>query len=915
MKRSERTTNGRVRLTLALGLALTALTLLLDSAGVFRSWEHRSLDARFRSGLRPATPMSDAIVHVDIDDGAIDRIGRWPWPRALLADAIDELRRAGANTIAVDVALQDPQRPALQTDGTLVDHDALLASAIKKADVVGAVVLAGEVLPSSVWDGPGGAITLAGFLEQLSLDLGADAGDLAAKLGLRPDRVARIRSRPLEYKRAAAWLVATTDGEDGATGEAAFRAFEQRALPRRGAQDGDYAERPVLEATFRQRQAWQRLQPSLLPGASRGSYRDQAPVPPIAEAVASAGFVNVTRDLDPDGAIRSIAPVNDAPGGQALQFGLAAAARQQGLDMRAVTVTDAGITVGDVTLPLRDGRLWISWPTSSGTPRWLGLLRQTPEAADDTGHLSIRELIEMAEARRTLARNGDRLRQVAGLILDYAGLAPDDPNAPLDDQLLAALTDEIDFTLEDVGENETLAGATEPERAFRDHVHNCRLYRSLDEAIRADQQLVADSDTKLRSHVADKLAFIGWTATASSADFVPTAVGPTTPGVIVHAVLADMMLTGRGLGFLPRPLEHALVVILGLLATLAACTRSAARAIAGAAIVLTGFIATGLGLFTQADIAIPLVAPIAAATTAWLAGLTIQTVSSQRDRLRITRQFKARVSGQLVDHLVARSGSITMDGTEREITVMFTDLAGFTSLSEAWGGARTVSTLNRYMSALTDELIGHDAYVNKFLGDGVMAFWSAFDDDPEQATKACRAALACQDAVTRLNSEFGAGDGLTLRVGITTGNVIVGDCGAPPALNDYTVIGDAVNLCARLESANKQFGTRILIDGRTAELIAATGGVTLCPIGRVVVVGQTKPIEVSEVAEADCDDDLVAARRALVAACDARDEEEVRKALVTLGRWDAAAPLIATYQQSMETGTGPFDGVVHLRAK
>src|SRR5690606_33212715 len=173
-------------------------------------------------------------------------------------------------------------------------------------------------------------------------------------------------------------------------------------------------------------------------------------------------------------------------------------------------------------------------------------------------------------------------------------------------------------------------------------------------------------------------------------------------------------------------------------------------------------------------------------------------------------------------------------------------------------GPQTVALINDCMRAFTAELTKADAYVNKFLGDGLMAFWSAFADDPDQADKAVRAAAACLEAIETVNERRRAHEPdappLSVRVGVATGVAIVGDCGAPPELNDYTAIGNAVNLASRLEGACKAFGVRAMIDGRTRELMKAPPPRALRPLGRVVVVGQTVPVEVYEMPRAAIDD-------------------------------------------------------------
>jgi adenylate cyclase len=341
----------------------------------------------------------------------------------------------------------------------------------------------------------------------------------------------------------------------------------------------------------------------------------------------------------------------------------------------------------------------------------------------------------------------------------------------------------------------------------------------------------------------------------------------------------------------------------------------------------------GVWAFGALGIALPVVAPLAAGATAWVGVTALEAALSQRDRRRITRQFRARVSPQLVDYLVANPNALSVAGKPREATVLFTDLAGFTAVSEALDGPATVALLNRTLGGLARVLTARGAYVNKFLGDGVMAFWSAFGPDPDQAEKACRAAVECQAEVERVNDENEASFArrtsargtvkeaarprLATRIGITTGPVIVGDCGAPPDLNDYTVIGDNVNLAARLESANKQFGTSVLIDGRTRRGIAGTD-IKVRPLGRVVVVGQTKPVEVFEVLPDDAPAELIELTERGVQSFAARDFRTSRQAFLRLIERFGQSKLARAYLRAIaeaEERPEEFDGVLRLREK
>ena len=289
---------------------------------------------------------------------------------------------------------------------------------------------------------------------------------------------------------------------------------------------------------------------------------------------------------------------------------------------------------------------------------------------------------------------------------------------------------------------------------------------------------------------------------------------------------------------------------------------------------------------------------------------------NQREKLRIQKQFHARVSPQLVDMLAENPKALSMEGTERVTTILFGDLAGFTSISEKLGGPDVVRTLNLYMGAMTRELTAKNAYVNKFLGDGLLAFWSAFVPEPRQCELAVAGAMACQRLVKEIGQrpERAGLPPITLRLGIATGKVVIGDCGAPPDLNDYTVIGDAVNLAARLESANKQFGTSILVDGTTAEA-ARAAGLPVCSLGRVVVVGQSVAVDLHEVClDGDAQERIRVTERAVQ--CFARGEwPAARAAFDELQARFGGSKTANAFREAMDDPADRRDGVLRLRAK
>jgi adenylate cyclase len=187
---------------------------------------------------------------------------------------------------------------------------------------------------------------------------------------------------------------------------------------------------------------------------------------------------------------------------------------------------------------------------------------------------------------------------------------------------------------------------------------------------------------------------------------------------------------------------------------------------------------------------------------------------------------------------------IEMGGTEREITVLFSDIRGFTSMSEHVDALEMVGQLNEYFAAMVDVVGHHKGTLDKFLGDGMMAIFGAPGDDPDHAEHACSCALEMLDRLTEVNESRKARGlpELKIGIGVHTGVAVVGNVGSPLFRVDFTAIGDTVNLAARLEAASKELGTEIVVSADTKK---ATGQAhEFHPLGSFIARGRTTPTEV-----------------------------------------------------------------------
>jgi len=221
----------------------------------------------------------------------------------------------------------------------------------------------------------------------------------------------------------------------------------------------------------------------------------------------------------------------------------------------------------------------------------------------------------------------------------------------------------------------------------------------------------------------------------------------------------------------------------------------------------------------------------------------------RREKKFIEGAFKGYMSDSLLAEIKKNPGGLHLGGEKKRVTVFFSDLAGFTSLSEKLPPEEVVRILNTYLERMTAVIMEEDGFVNKFEGDAIMAFWGAPLADERQAARAMRAALRCQEKLRALNDEFAAAGlpRLGMRVGVNSGEVIVGNIGSRRRF-EYTVIGDAVNLASRLEGINKQYGTQVICGSLAAQM--AAGEMILRRLDRVRVKGKQVPEEIFEVVAA-----------------------------------------------------------------
>jgi adenylate cyclase len=204
--------------------------------------------------------------------------------------------------------------------------------------------------------------------------------------------------------------------------------------------------------------------------------------------------------------------------------------------------------------------------------------------------------------------------------------------------------------------------------------------------------------------------------------------------------------------------------------------------------------------------------------------------------------FRKYIPADLVRRLVSDGNGARLGGSVRPMSVMFIDLAGFTGMSERLGD-RIIPLLSRYLDVVSLQIQECGGTIDKFIGDAVMAFWGAPSPNPDHAADCCRAALACQRAVEQADITDDRGEKIKIRVGINSGDMLVGNIGSEVRLN-YTVIGDAVNIASRLESTNKSYGSTVIIGEATRRL--AGERIVVRELDRLAVYGRAGGLQIYE---------------------------------------------------------------------
>lgn len=833
--------NQRVPALAAIGSAVLFSALYLTS--FFRSAEAGVYDLFL--GLKPPRPRTDRVALLDVDDRAIAHVGVFPWPRSVVADGLLRLKEFGASAVVFDIEYLDSSPPGIDAvylqRGLPRDFQRSFGDIGSNVSDLFNALAAGQITPREA----------RAYAAQLA-DLIASERDglLDRARGLAQDNDRYLGQAARLNGRVWATVNLQTARLEGEQAERRAAARERFSVP--------------VEAA---------------PDAPGGDYVDVlAPIPYFLEAARGAGFTNVV--IDPDGVRRRISLARRVDGAWYLQLITAPLMEALGkprivLERDRLKLTGAALPeggTGDIVIPLDpQGNMLIDWPREN--------------YFDSYRHVSFYALSRLEELESALEESVSALASLeswflpdsAGeLVLAYANLAglvetldasARARRAALDDASEEAF-DQWRLGRQEVREgirNLLASGAVDALRRAAEGQAAARPGEAA--ALRSEAESagtlaaglssilseIEEIRSRLDSTFSGKMVIIGRVDTGTTDIGVNPFHGEYI-NVGTHAAVADTILARSFI----RPVGSWASVLLALLsAPLFVLSMGRFKAgvrmavgLGGAALVFWGSYA----LFAASRI---FVGPLGATLAVILASVVreaVDFVSTEKEKRYLRNAFGTYLAPEYVEELVSSGTNPRLGGSKRWMTALFTDVRGFSTISEQLDPEALVSLLNRYLSTMSDIILEERGTIDKYEGDAIIAFFGAPLTIPDHARRALRSAILMKRAERTLNEAVLA-EGLTpspllTRIGVNTGDMVVGNMGTEKKMN-YTMMGNTVNLAARLEGVNKQFNSWILTTDATVK--EAGPEFLVRKMARVRVVGIFEPVRLYEVLDFSSD--------------------------------------------------------------
>lgn len=799
-----------------------------NSLGLFSELDHRAYDLYLR--LKQDVPENRSILIIDIDDTSIAKVGVWPWSRSVMADGLITMKEFGAAYAVFDIEYVDPS--PLGVDARYLKQQI-------------------PRLFNEQFTGLNENITqLIHAIQSGSLPV-AEAGDYVQQLTGMNDQ-----SKQLLLDRVQA-IARDNDTYLGRAARFFGRAyFTVNYLP----------EKTELDPAYEQ---WVLDHDSLKNVVAKGSYGHRIPgihpaIQPILSQAAGAGFPHVL--VDPDGVRRRVDLVIDYKGRYFGQLAFAPLMSYLGnpeIDLYPSSIVLRGAQAPgeaprDISIPLTpSGDFLLNWPKRTFAHSYrqmsyyslvryqeqedtlLSLLRGMADAnyfsfyPGGDGFFQPYEEAEAIKQRVLDGASGDLVVRYRELRQAFFASVGSYLSSDVEKQILA----QIDKAL-------ATPGVAADRRARFEAVRSDVLNRF--DQTRKLYAALMDSRSYLAKELSRSFCIVGATAT-STTDFGVNPFDRQYANVGTHATVVNSILTGDFIEELSPWYATALTVVAGLALFIAIRRRTPLLTI----VIGVGFIVAvagaTVGLFVLTRIYLDVTAPLASLLLIFIVLTVMKFLSEAREKSYIRSAFGRYLSGAVINELLADPDKLSLGGEQKELTAFFTDVKGFSTISEQLTPSDLVALLNAYLTEMSDIILEERGTIDKYEGDAIISFFGAPIHYADHPARACSAALRMKRAEAllneRLTAEKIAPGPLLTRVGINTGEMVVGNMGTANKM-DYTIMGNSVNLASRLEGVNKQYGTWILVSEATRS--GCTNGFLFRRLDRVRVVGIQTPVQLFE---------------------------------------------------------------------
>jgi len=822
-----------------IGLGSALFFSILFITGVFNRMGDQVYDIFLY--FRPEREFINDVVFLDVDDYSIAYNGVFPWPRSITADGLLRLKEYGARAAIFDIEYINKGPQGVDTvylnSGLPADFDSGFFEIANDARDLIYAIRSGSISSADIDEY---SLQFLDSIDEIKFDLYARAQGIA-----RDNDLYMIQASAL-FGRSWVTLNLRSEPPIGEEAERRLSAEEHFSYPI-----------------------------TALPNASKGKFSDILPaLPGFAQVAEGAGFTNV--EIDKDGIRRRIYLAQNIHDHWYLQLAFAPLINFLGnpeieLSNRKMLIKGAKMPGGitrDISIPLDgQGRMLLDWPKKNYYESYkhvsfadISVMEDIEvELAEDSRDLRRIDFYDLAEYDSALGRMPNILINLTNI---FAGIYP---------VKTAALEGSIDEYFEDYVNYRSLSRSLireileldpytrvnalipeliEAESGNAEYIRDLASYiMQRTDRLRFNLEKYEEISAKLEDAVKDKFCILGRTDTGTT-DIGANPFFGEYVNVGTHGVVLDMILSESFI-FATRTLWQVLIsVVLVLLFFFVSIKFPPVPRAASGFLTVILVIAASAFLFRFTGMFFNPLLTVLSMVSAVILREIVSYAGSEREKQFIRKAFSTYVSDDVVKEIISDPSRLQLGGTKYQMSAIFTDIQGFSTIAEQLDPESLVSLLNRYLTVMSDTVLEEKGTIDKYEGDAIIAFFGAPIPSQDHAIRACNSAIAMKRIEAELNikilEEKISPTPLLTRIGINTGSMVAGNMGTAKKM-DYTIMGNAVNLAARLEGVNKQYKTWIIASDDT---IKETGGLFLTrKLDRVRVVGISEPVRLHELIE------------------------------------------------------------------